>query len=63
MLDFSDREFYGEYLNLRVALLKMGWKEEKPTRTKDKVSCIFTKNGFAVYFLYGCEESIRDEVI
>ena len=63
MLTQSDKEFYGVYLETRDALITNGWHEEKPTRTKDKISCMFIKNGFALYVLYGCEESIRDEVL
>ena len=63
MLTQSDKEFYGVYLNARDVLIKDGWKEENPTRTKDKISCIFTKNGFAIFFLYGCEENVKNEIL
>lgn len=63
MLDKSDKEFYGVYLKTRDTLINMGWKEEKPVRTKDKISCMFTKDGYALYTLYGCEETVRDEVL
>jgi hypothetical protein len=63
MLNYSDHEFYGVYLKTRDMLINMGWKEEKPTRTKDKISGIFTNAGLAIYVLYGCEETIRNEVL
>jgi hypothetical protein len=59
----SDQEFFGNYLNTRVMLLKAGWKEGNPKKTKDKISTIYTKDGYAIFVLYGCEEDIKNEIL
>ena len=29
----------------------------------DSMKAIFTKNGYALYILYGCEEDVKDELL
>lgn len=59
----ADKEYYSEYLVASGALTKEGWKSGKTERTPRTISTIFTKNGMAVYFLFGCEEDIKNEFL
>jgi hypothetical protein len=58
----SDREFYSNYLQVRDNLIKQGWKENSPKRDKRTITTLFTKDGYGIYVLYGCEEEIKNEV-
>ena len=63
----SDSEFFGEYLHVNDCLKKLGWKDTKHPSAQDLqkkvVPCLYTKNGMAVYVLFGYEESIKEEVL
>ncbi len=59
----ADKEFYGNFLNLRELLLKDGWKEESNKRDKKITTSLLTKNGFAIHVIYGCEENVKDEIL
>ena len=60
----SDSEFYGNFSELVDSFNKNGWKlSGTPGRSGRKVSCLFIKDGYAVYGLYGCEEDVREEVL
>ena len=63
-MEFSvDKEFYGNYLKIRNDLIHLGWKEDKPKRDGRTISVLFTKEGYGMYILYGCEEEIRNEIL
>lgn len=59
----ADQEFFGNYFKIRDELKRIGWKELKPLRDRDKVCTLFTKDGYAVYVMYGCEEDIKNELL
>jgi len=59
----SDKEFYLNYLTVRGFLLKLGWEEKKPQKENRVISSLFTKDGYGLYILYGCEEEIKDDVL
>ena len=63
----SDKEFFGEYLHINDSLKKLGWKDKKHPSAQDLqrrvMPCLYTKNGMALYVLYGCEESIKEEIL
>lgn len=58
----SDKEFYLNYLTVRGFLLKQGWEEVKPKKEGRVISSLFTKDGYGMYLLYGCEEEIKDDI-
>ena len=63
-MEFSaDKEFYGNYLNIRNDLLRLGWKENTPKKDGRTISVLFTRDGYGIYLLYGCEEEIRNEIL
>jgi hypothetical protein len=41
----------------------LGWQEGKATIIRRKISVTFTKDGYGMYVLFGCEEDIRDEIL
>lgn len=63
----ADKEFFGEYLHINDNLQKLGWKNSKNPSAEDLqrrvIPCLYTKNGLAVYILFGCEEDIKEEVL
>lgn len=63
----SDVEFYGTYKEIAEALKKDGWQENKEYKPiyagHNKISVLFTKNGFGLYLLYGCEKDVKDEIL
>lgn len=59
----SDREYYGHYLKIREGLIKQGWKEGKSNVDKKSISVLYTKDGYGIYVLYGCEEEIKNEIL
>jgi len=64
MLEFSsDKEFYGLYYQVRDNLVHLGWREGKATIIKRKISVMFTKDGYGMYVLFGCEGDIKDEIL
>lgn len=63
-MEFSaDKEFYETYLAVRGSLIKQGWKETKAEREDRTVTGFFTKNGYGIYLIYGCEEEIKHEIL
>jgi len=63
-MEFSaDKEFFGNYLSIRDILVQQGWKEGKPNRDNRVISVMFTKDGYAMYVVYGCEEEIKNEIL
>jgi len=64
MEEFSaDQEFYDNYMKVRNILLSQGWKEGKPSKDEKMITNLFTKDGFGIYILYGCEEEVKDEIL
>lgn len=59
----SDREYYGNYLSVRDTLIKQGWKEGKSRMDRKTISILYTKDGYGLYILYGCEEEIKSEIL
>ena len=59
----SDKEFYGLYSQVRDNLIHRGWKEGKATVIKRKISAMFTRDGYGMYVLFGCEEDIKSEIL
>lgn len=59
----SDREYYGHYLKVRDTLLKQGWKEGKSKIDRRTISILYTKEGYGLYLLFGCEEEIKSEIL
>ena len=63
-MEFSaDKEFYDTYLAAREALIKQGWKQVKTEREDRTVTALFSKNGYGIYLIYGCEEEIKHEIL
>ena len=62
-MEFSaDQEYSSNYLGVRDSLTSKGWKEGKPKKDGRVISVLFTKDGYGMFILYGCEEEIKDEV-
>ena len=59
----ADNEFFGNYVTTKACLIKQGWKEGKPKFDNRVISVLFTKNGYSMYVLYGCEEDIKEEIL
>ena len=59
----SDGEFAANYIALHAFLKSKGWKATTKALESRKVSMLFTKDGYGVYVLYGCEEDIKEEIL
>lgn len=63
----ADRDYLEHYKDVSRILRELGWKEERQSHPSfaghEKISSIFTKDGYAVYVLYGCEEDVKDEIL
>jgi hypothetical protein len=63
MMEKADKEYYGEFLKIRAAMMSDGWKEVKLTREHDMIEATFSKNGYSTHLLFGCEEKIKEEIL
>ena len=59
----SDKEYYDKYFAVKKILEEAGWISGKQTRGRDTISSIMSKDGFAIHLLYGCEDTIKNELL
>ena len=59
----ADKEYYKKFLHAYYALEQNGWKTMKSERSNKICTSFLTKDGFAIYLLYGCEKDVKDELL
>ena len=62
--DFSsDKEFFRDASYIHQALEQAGWKKEKSKIENRMIIAYYTKNGYGISLIYGCNEDVKKELL